>query len=518
MRQMHARSVLCVLLVVSFGGCAGPGPKLFPADPIQTRPQPSGGMVRVFDTDGDARPDFEQEIGAAGRIERLVFLPSHGSAGEVVDLRAIPASEVRDLVLLLDSTPYALVRASWDSGRFRYCDPPACVISPFPVMTDLSFCEFFNCSPSPGVESEYFDGKRLTAGYDTYASGGNVGWQRYLQYHMNPVAHAQTYMDPYPWFDHELRRIQNIFLKEQRPVTLAYCVGTSAVGAKYGREGHERTLVELDRYCNWLLHATRGRARLTLLSDHGHSFYESCRIPLKDKLAAMGYRTGSTLRRPDDIVVPEFGMVSCAVVHTRTPEPVARDVLKIEGMDLAAWVASGGSIVVMGREGRAVITRGPGGFRYDAEEGDPLRILPAIERLRAKGLVDSAGFVDDHVLFEATAEGEYPDSVYRIWRAFNGLVQNTPDVQISVDEGYHCGSALMTSLLDLVGVHGSLKPGSTYGFAMTGAGALPRFVRMDSLRGDLIRLGVEIPGAGPASAPVETVRATSPVTRGGVIE
>jgi hypothetical protein len=120
--------------------------------------------------------------------------------------------------------------------------------------------------------------------------------------------------------------------------------------------------------------------------------------------------------------------------------------------------------------------------------------MPIIHALGDRGRVDARGFVEDAVLFAATVETAYPDAVYRIWRAFDGLVENTPDVLLSIQEGYHAGSALMTTLIGLIGVHGNLRPGSTDGFVMTSAGRLPASVRMEDVRSELRSLGVEVPG------------------------
>ena len=487
-----ACATLCLFtLCVSLPGClAGPGPKLFPAAPIEVRATDAGFTERWYDVNGDGALDYVETLSPEGRLTRIGYGDGRNGAVETIDLDAIPPAEQKHLLLLLDSVPFDLSVEAWRHGRFRYCAPPSCLISPFPVMTDLSFSEFAGVCPCPGIESEYFDGTKLTSGYEVYAAGGNVPWQRDVDYRLNPVLHAQAYLSPYPWLDHELRQIQNLYRQRAEPLTTGYVVGTSSVGATLARNGHAVALVRVDRMCQQILYETRGRARFTLLSDHGHRFGDSKRISIRDNLRAMGYRVGSRLRDPGDVVVPEFGMVSCVAIHTHSAARVARDAVTIEGVEIAAYMDDG-EMIVLSRDGQARVRRGPAGFAYLPESADPLELAPVLERLRADGLIDAEGFVADEALFQATARAAFPDAVYRLWRAFHGLVEHTPDVLLSLADGYHAGSGLQDKMIDLIGVHGSLRPDSTYGFMMSTT-ELPPILRMEQARAALRDIGVPL--------------------------
>ena len=85
-----------------------------------------------------------------------------------------------------------------------------------------------------------------------------------------------------------------------------------------------------------------------------------------------------------------------------------------------------------------------------------------------------------------------------MWRAFHGLVEHTPEVLVSVEDGWHCGSAFMTDVLDLAAAHGNLGPLSSMGFVMSTAGSLPPVGRMEELHASLGKLGIPLPvkGAG----------------------
>jgi len=343
------------------------------------------------------------------------------------------------------------------------------------------------------VESEYFDGRVLVNGYDVYTNNVNRPWLAEVDYALNPIAHAFAYLDQHAWFNHELRRTQEVFdQRQKRPeqMTTAYVVGTSALGAREGRNGHREALIKLDRFCQQIIYETRGRVRITLLSDHGHNLEVSQRIPLAELLARLGYRVGNTLDRPGDVVVPEFGMVTCAAIYTHSPVQVAHDVVGLEGIEFTMYRDEDDHVVVVDRTGVARISRRANRFRYHCESGDPLKLRAILDQLRARGEVDGDGFVEDRALFQATAQHIYPDPVYRSWRAFHGLFEHTPEVFVSVLDGWMVGSATMSRMCTLQAAHGNLGKPSSYGFAMTMAGELPPIVRMVDLKSAFREVGV----------------------------
>ncbi|MDM8009022.1 MAG: hypothetical protein QUV05_23020 [Phycisphaerae bacterium] len=486
------------LVLLWLVGCAipGPGPELCPATPLVVRAGPDGSVEQGYDTTGDGKADCSERMNAAGIVDAIRFDDNQDGCLDDRDvwivLADVPEQDRRHLVLILDSIPFAMVESLWIEGRFRLFHQPSRVISPFPVMTDLCLSDFFGISPCPGVESEYFDGERLRNGYVAYANKDNVPWMDLVDCHLEPATHASVYVRAKKWYRHELRRVQEHFRRSTGPRMIAYVVGTSALGARIGRDGHQAGLIQLDRFCRQLTFESRGRARISLLSDHGHSFMATRRIPLARLLAEFGYRPGRTLERPGDVVVPEFGMVSCAVIHTREAAEVARDVLGIEGVELTAYRDASDAVVVLSRTGRARIRHSRGAFTYQPDFGDPLELLPIYASLRTAGKLDAEGFASDAVLKDATAFHPYPDVVHRLWRSFHGLVQHTPDVLVSTQDGYHCGSAFMSTLVNMTAAHGSLRQASSTGFSMSMCGRLPEMVRMEDLRGELVRACVPL--------------------------
>jgi len=511
--------ILAGLLSVA---CAGPAPRLFPAEPLVREDLPGGTVELRYDLDDDGAADFAECLSPEGRIVALRYGPANGAGAadaNTVVLAALAADECRELLIILDSIPFGLVEAARDAGRFRLFYPPSRIISPFPVMTDVCLSEFFAVSPCPGVESNYYDGERLTDGYGTYLGEANLPWLRFTDYHLDPRLHGWAYLRPRAWLDHELRRTQELFRESAARTFAAYSVAPSGIGMKHGREGHRACLARLDRFCKFIAYETRGRVRITLMSDHGHNFVRSRRLNLSRLLAHEGYRPTDSLRRPGDVVIPEFGLVTCAAIHTREPGKVAAAVVGFEGVDLAAYLddrsgsdedrpqpACGtgvlpvdprvispsrrrchkaGRVVVLSADGRATLSRLGGGYRYVAEVGDPLQLVPILERLRADDLVDADGFVADAVLFDATVDHAYPDAVHRLWRAFHGLVRHTPDVLVSLEDGRRHGDFFMSELLKPAATHGNLLAPGSSGFVMTMAGPLPAVLRMEDVRAAL---------------------------------
>lgn len=463
---------------------------MVPIVPRETHALAGGAVERRYDANQDGRIDYCEQVGPDGRVALLRFdLNGDGQFDLDVDRRR-PASEDRHLVILIDSVPFEIVRELWDEGRFRLFHPPSRTISPFPVMTDLSFSEFFGVSPCPAVEAEFFDGNKLEGGYGYYVHDRNSPWLACTDYHMANIAHAVAYFDPDAWLDHELYYIQKYFLRSAKSPYIGYCVDGSALGAKLGRNGHVAGMMRVDRFCQRIMYETRGRVQITLMSDHGHNLLPSHRAPLSEFLERCGYRVGERLARPGDVVVPEFGVVTCGAVYTREPARVAADLTLMDGIDQVMFL-EGDEVVVLSRDGRARIGRSGDAFRYAVERGDPLKMKAVWERLKQEGRIDSGGFVKDGELFEAAADQEYPDALHRVWRAFHGLVVHQPDVLLTTQEGWHCGSKLMSKMYDVRSAHGNLGP-SSCGFVMTTAGPLPGVMRMENLRGELGKVGVPI--------------------------
>lgn len=474
-----------------------------PVAPLQQVDHVDGRAERIYDFTGDGAGDYRETLSPDGRVVELAFDPD-GSGGwkQIVD-RSVPAAAAgeakprRQLLIILDSIPFEMVEESYAQGRFRLFYPPARILSPFPVMTDICLNDFFGINPSTGVETEYYDGRQLHDGWSAYSKQANSTWLREVDSFLPYTGHADAYMDPQSWFDIEMARIHRDFLNRLDGDVTAYVVATSALGIRFSRDGHASGLVRLDRFCRMLMHATRGQIDITLMSDHGHNLIVSRRINLDQDLAQMGYRLTNKLTGPADVIVPAFGLVNCTALYTQSPEQVAADLIGLEGIELTCYPTPSGDVVVLSPSGRAVVSYRDGASRYLQVVGDPLKLEPIMRELAAGGHVNGDGFVDDAKLFEALVEHEYPDVLYRLHRAFNGLIQHPPNVVASLADGYCWGSPFMARFLNVAATHGNLTRRSSTGFVMSTATRMPYAVRMGNLRGELSRRGIRTPHSEP---------------------
>ncbi len=514
-KDIRLLQLLVVSLFLAFGaGCILRQPTPFPVAPMSFEATTEGGWRTAYDTDGDSKVDYVEIASPVGRVVELGFgLADDGSITEAILRDPGAENRCRRVLIILDSIPFHLVKEAYDSGRFRHFFPPSRVIAPFPVMTDLCLNEFFGTSPATGVETEYYDGERLRDGWFGYAESDNSKWLSKVDVYVPFSQHNHVYLDAANWFDHELGLIEEALAEGDCGETIGYSVSTSALGVSFGRDGHVAGLVTLDRFCQALMHRFRGDIEITMVSDHGHNLRESRRISLREAAANFGYEVGKSLDGIGDVVIPEFGLVSCAVAYSKSPARFARDMAAVEGVELVAFRRADGGVGVVDRVGEAIVMArvsgdssvphpsaslkdgAPGGdgalaFQYDVLRGDPLRLGGVFEQLRSDGAVDADGFVSDADLRKALADGYYTDALYRLYRAFNGLTIHTPQVLVSLEDGYYSGSPFMSQFLSEKAIHGNLNENNSFAFVMSTQAPLPATMRMDELMAELNRLRI----------------------------
>lgn len=488
MRAVWGGPTLVVLLCV--GGCLSARPTPFPVVPQALEPTEDGARWLQYDVDGDGRADYAEHVTAAGWLDELRF-DDNGDGRWDESVRRADIAPTRQLVLILDSVPFEMVQSAQAHGCFTLFRPPSRIIAPFPAMTDMSLNELFGTSPSPGLESDRYDGRKMHDGWKGYPREDNSPWLAGVDWHEPYRRHGQAYLGPERCFRRELAEIERLLTSTDSPTLVAYSVGPSALGFIDGRAGHLLGLAEVERFCRMLSHRYRGRIAITLLSDHGHYFAKSRMFPLRRTLEGLGYRVSQRLREPGDVVVAGFGLISCAGLYSASAGQVARDIVRAEGVELAMYRA-GEEVVVLSAEGRARVARCAGGWRYTVDFGDPLALGPIIARLRASGAVDAAGVIDDEALFAATVDHVYPDPLDRCWGAFHGLMEQPPDVLLSLAEGWHWGSPFIDAHITVQGAHGSLNRASTVGFIMSTQGTLPPNLRMRDVPENLAAIGVNL--------------------------
>ena len=474
-------------------GC-GSG-QMFPAAHT-TVVTPEFGQQRVYDTDGDGKDDYYQQIDGTGRVVRLRFEQKDDRLiCPPVDLDKLDLSECRQLYILLDGVPYEMMADMYRQGHFRLFHRPSRLISCFPSMTDTAFAEVFGLSPVLAYEAGYYDRAKakLHDGNKIYLSGKNEPWNSRLDYRSRLWMDAVAYVWPRWWLNHEMETILDKYRKSNRQRVIGYSVSGTCLGTNEGRDGYVEVLLAAERLCEAAMLASKGRVKITMFADHGHNLTHGEPLDLKGSLERAGFDAVDKLKNPDDVVVPEFGLITCASIDTLRPELVASVAVQIEGINLAMYKNSYDRVVVLNRSGKALIDCRDGKYRYQNLHGDPLELGPIFQDLRNSNLLDADGYASDKDLFRASSRHKYPDALARIWRAFHGLVENVPAVIVTTKDGWYCGKGKFAFFVDVASTHGSLNYANSMTFAMSTAGELPEVLRLSELRSALKTLGLELP-------------------------
>ena len=457
----------------------------------------SEGMeLRIYDSDGDGKKDYYQELGQGGRVLRLGFdRDEDGILEEQVDLDELDLSECRELYILLDGVPYEMMASMYAQGHFRLFHRPSRLISCFPTMTDVAFAEIFGLSPVLAYQASYYDLTRskLHDGNKIYLSGKNEPWNDRLDYRGPLWMDAVAYVWPRWWLRHELDSILAKYRKSKNKRISGYVVSTTSLGTNEGRDGYLEALLQAEQLCEAAMLASGGKVKITMFADHGHNFTVGKPIPLKETLGRCGFRVVDKLKRPNDIVIPEFGLVTYASIDTLSPGQVASAAVQIEGVNLAIYRDDQERVVVLNQAGKALIDCRDNRYLYQTIHGDPLKLRLIVENMHQAGLLDAEGYASDEDFFKATCGHEYPDALARIWRAFHGLVKNTPAVVVTTKDGWYCGKGKFDFFVDVASTHGSLNYANSVTFAMSTAGELPEVLRLEDLRVVLKDLGLEPP-------------------------
>lgn len=470
-------------------GCTGrPG---FPS-PI-SRHQEDGQTVFAFDTTGDKKADFWQYQGPDGRKRAIAYAEESGLPLARIDLDGISPNSCPHFVIALDGTPYEIVAEMYEEGYFRFFHAPSKVICCFPSMTDLALTDLFQAGKCIAYETRYFDREknRLSDGNAVYLSGRNAPWARRMLYRCSVWWDALAYLKPQAVFDHELRGMRGAFAGVEEGRALAYSVGTAGLGTRGGRDAIREYLKAIDQFCELLIYERRGRLNITLTADHGHNLVENRRVTFNEVLKRCGYRPSSSLRRPEDVVAIEYGLVAYASFCADDPAGVAVCLLDDHAVEFACY-REGETAVVRSIEGEGRIRKIGKAYGYEYAGADPLRLTEIVERLAEEGRISGEGEIDGEALFAATVEHEYPDPLERIWRALFDLVEQPPDVVVNLRDGACHGSRFFESMIGgASSTHGSLNAMNSTTFVMTTLGSLPPALRTREVMPALRRLSGE---------------------------
>lgn len=186
-------------------------------------------------------------------------------------------------------------------------------------------------------------------------------------------------------------------------------------------------------------------------------------------MTSAGFTVRDSIEGASDVVIDTEGLVTYAGIHARCPAAVADALLRRGEIELALNM-EGGRVLVRDRRGRAAIEKKGGGLRYIPLDRDVLQYRPVIDLLKKSGRLTSEGFASAEDWLSATVEHEWPNAPPRIWDAFHGIVVCTPDLMVTLKDGYHSGMTLFESCIDLRSAHGGLNQvnSATFLLSMTG--------------------------------------------------
>ncbi len=412
--------------------------------------------------------------------------PSEGSG-------ATPSEPPRQLFIALDSVPYELVRDLADPARgeealFQGFRGPVPLISTFPSTTSVALGGMlapFGLERSPGYEARFFDWqkRRVRGGGPVSYARIHFPWREFFDWNRKgPVGSAFEALRPIKAGIKRLERALDEFAVSDQERYYIYIAATDVGAHMRGPQALGALLAALDRRLQEL-HGRPGPPFVTVVfSDHGIAGGEplvNVWRGLKRAVTGAGFRVTRRLRRPQDIVLTPFGLVSSfeVYVHEEVEPRVAEVLAGVPGVDLCVLADAGGWRVVSSR-GTAAVRYRPGAeggkWSYEPLTGDPLGLAPgAAPSSTGPSGPDGAGWRSDADWLAATLETEYPDALHRLARAFD-LVLNPASLLCSLAPGYMYGAPGTEYLARIGGgrlrwTHGALSRDESLGFLLSDA-------------------------------------------------
>jgi len=447
--------VLVSVLVTGGTGCSAPGVRLtFPQRPVET-----DSKQRSYDVNADGMIDFAMIADEQGRFDVIVYDDDEdGEFNRTYRLSEYADTEVPHLILLLDSIPFEPTRQRFEQDRWSFFEAPTKVIAPFPSMSGVIFSVIMGVAPMDGANNRYFDTRTGRQRDAIWARiwGYTNPWQRDLDYHASYIHNGLAFLHPRPWFAAELALAKKAFDTSGKRETIVYIASTSGMMSKYGAQGLKEIFDGVERLSLQLLYERNGAVKISILSDHGHNLIAPERIDLEPTLREAGFTPSSSIRTDEDVVIDLDGLVNYAGLHTRRPREVAEVLAGLDAVEVAMFV-EGERVVVLTAAGEGYVERHGGRLRFVSTAGNPLDYQRVVDELRRSGHLDENGFASPEEWFKATVDHEWPNVPPRVWDAFHGVVVSTPDVMLSMRDGWCVGDKRFERYIDMLSTHGGLN-------------------------------------------------------------
>ena len=416
-------------------------------------------------------------------------------AGLHVPARAFPTPEARSanarhLIICVDGVGFSTIEEMRAEGRFKLFRSTSRMIAPFPSLTNLALGEILQpagASEPSGYEDNYFDTTRnkMRGGLLDRFRGNRFikgTFRELFDYHPSALKSGLGYAAPpvstYVESLTDIQRLKQKFRASREPIFFAYTGASDSLAHLGGKRLLKSFLVRLDETIKDLAREEGGRLEVTIFSDHGNDFKAYRRISLKSTLRRAGFKLDDKLKHERSVVLPQFGLVGCAVMWTREENEarLASVASRVRGVDFAAYEKQG-VVYVLNERGTATLERRGERFRYRATQGDPFELSTVVESMRARGKTDVEDFIADEDWFAATIESARPDVLRRVYEGVSERVGHRADVLLNFVDGYYTGSASLDVFAFLQATHGNLGAQQSFGFVMSTARALPPHLR-----------------------------------------
>jgi len=422
------------------------------------------------------------------------FLLTH-LAGLQLPARALVAAEtkqasVRHLIICVDGVSFETIEEMRAEGRFKLFRAPSRMIAPFPSLTNLALAEILHpagASEPQGYEDNYFDiaKNKMRGGLLDRFRGGRFikgTFRELFDYHPSAIKSGLGYAAPpvstYLESLTDILRLKQKFRASREPVFFAYTGASDSLAHLGGERLLKRFLVRLDETIKDIVRESGGRVDVTIFSDHGNDFKGYRRVSLKSAIRRADFKLENKIRSERSVVLPQFGLVGCAVMWTRESNEarLAAAAARVSGVDFTAYEKDG-VVYLLNEGGTATLERRGRRYRYRATEADPLELSNVVETLRRQGKVDGDDFIADEDWFAATLDNARPDAVRRVFEGVSERVHHRANVIVNLADGYYTGSASLDAFAFLRATHGNLGARQSFGFVLSSARDLPTHLR-----------------------------------------
>lgn len=435
----------------------------------------------AFDTDRDGRDDFRLlRSESAGPFDELAYDDDQdGTPDRRFRLSDYAEDDVPHLIVLIDSIPFDAVPQRLEENPHSVLHAfraPTKVIAQFPSMSAVCFSAILSAPPMPAPMNRHYDPRPQTHGVNNLITkrlgGYRNPWQQRLHYNIDYGDNTSAWLRPRDWMAVEFERARRAFDASPDRTTVVYIASSAAMLLKYGQRGLDETLDGLETFVLQVLYERRGAVKISILSDHGHNLKQSAWVDVEATLEDAGFGVVKKLRKPNDVYVEMDGLLTYFGVHTQRPVAVADALLEgLEPIETVSYV-DGYDVVVRSHGGAARVSLGGDGrVTYAPETAD---VLGYSEQLAGAALSRDAWF-------ERTADHEFPDGPVRLWDAFHGRTQQTPQVMVTLRDGTCAGIGWFQWFVKMRSSHGGLNQVNSAAVLLTMRGvdgeALPEVLR-----------------------------------------